>query len=108
LRRPTPPLHNGALMQPNFNAEERYILAYYKSDSFSGQQWGYWIVFAAVLFLFVYGIGIHDEGIMFCAFGILLVFNIFSMLRRPRYFRINRSIFDKYEKRIEEMTKASE
>jgi hypothetical protein len=95
-------------MQPNFDAKERYILAYYKSDFFFGQWWGYWIVFAVAVCLFVYGIGIRDEGVMFWAFGILLIFNVFNTVRLPRYFRINRSLFDKYEKRIDELAKSGE
>jgi hypothetical protein len=98
-----PPLHHGALMQPNFDADERYILAYYKADFVKSLRWDYWIVYALTLCMFVYGIVGHDEAFMFSAFGILFTFEVFIALRQPRYFRITRSIIDKYEKRIEEL-----
>ncbi len=92
-------------MKPDFDAEERYVIAFYKSERLRGTWLGYCIVCVLIVCLYVYGIGIGDEGVMLWAFGILVLFDIWKLRGQARSLRTIRSIFDKYEKGIEDMTK---
>lgn len=90
-------------MPLNLDPEERYIVAYYRSRHVESQWWTWLIVRLLIAGLFVYGCFSANQAIIFTAFGTLLLLDLYSQLRQPRYRRTTRSALEKLERRIEEL-----
>jgi hypothetical protein len=84
-------------MPSPLNSEERYAIAYLKSDRPATSRWAWFIAqcFAAVIF--AYGFAVDDRAMIFTGFGTLFLLNIYTFVRQPRWSRTMCSALTKLE-----------
>ena len=90
-----------AAMSLKLNANERYIIAYYRSDHVASAWWALLVVRCLLGGLFAYGMYSADQAVLFTAFGTLILLDLYSQARQPTNIRSIRSALEKLEQRIE-------
>ena len=90
------------MADPDFNSEERFIIAYYESGR--SNDWAVWLIHAAMVGLFAYGLYHDDHGLIFAAFGVVVLWRVYERSHQPRFFRATRSVFQKYAQRVKELS----
>lgn len=96
-----------AMNMPQFNAEERYVLAYYKRGV-TADSWGLCIAHVLLVLLFAYGFYIGDHALLFAAFGTAVGWRFYEQFQRPRYLRAIQGVIEKYEASLASPTQAAE
>lgn len=90
------------MAQPEFNSEERYIIAFYKRNrNFS--DWGNWLIHGLMIALFAYGLFKGDQALLFTAFGVVMILQVYLWSFQPRFFQSTKSVIEKYEAKISEL-----
>ncbi len=91
------------MSQPEFNPDEQYIVAYYKSG-FRGGSWPAWLFDGIAIALFMWGLIEGESAIMFAGFGLIIGWRVYEQTSQPKFFRATRSVIEKYESRIDELS----
>ncbi len=82
--------------EPNLTPDERFILTFYKSGK-PGLNWVVWSLHGAMISLFAWGAYRDDLATMATAFTCVILFRMYESSHQPRYFRVTRSLIEKYE-----------
>ena len=85
----------------DLTADERYLLAVYREPIESG--WINWAIHLGALALFLWGLGIKENALMFTAFGIVIFWRLYEDAQQPRFRRATRTLMGKLEARITEL-----
>ena len=88
---------------PDFNPDERYVIAFYESDSQTGD-WTVWLIHAAMVALFAYGLYDRNDALVVTAFGVVILWRVYEARHQPRFFRATRSVLSKYADRVRELS----
>lgn len=91
------------MADPDFNPEERYIIAFYESDGASST-WAIWLVHAAMVGLFGYGLYHENQALVFTAFGVVILWRVYESSHQPRFFPATRSVLKKFSARVKELS----
>lgn len=83
------------MSDPNFNAQERYLIAYYERGK-PGQGMIVWAIHVAFAALFGYGLHLNDKALLFAAFGGVILWRIYESSYQPQFFRTTQSVLQKY------------
>jgi hypothetical protein len=96
-------------MTTKLNASERYLVAYYLSESHSKANWVAWTV-ARMMLVIVFGFGFftNNRPLIFTAFVTLAILDFYGLARSRGSTRALRSAFEKFEARIEELERLHE
>jgi len=87
----------------DFTPDERYIIAFYESDSPTGG-WTVWLIHAAMVALFAYGLYNRNDALVVTAFGVVILWRVYESSHQPRFFRATRSALGKYAERVKELS----
>lgn len=88
---------------PDFNPDERYIIAFYESDSQAGG-WTVWLIHAAMIAMFAYGLYQRNDALVVTAFGVVILWRVYESSHQPRFFRATREVLRKYAERVRELS----
>jgi hypothetical protein len=83
--------------------DERYVLAYLRSDRAEGAWWGWLIVKLLFAALFIVGLGTENRGLVNISFILLLVLDLYFSAKQPRFTRSISSAVEKLENRIQQL-----
>lgn len=84
------------MTQPEFNAEEQYIIAYYLREG-NATNWTEWILHGLMVALFAYGMYAGEQAYLVAAFGVVIFWHIYVASHQNRFFRSTRSVLQKYD-----------
>ena len=84
-------------MPTPLNNEERYIIAYLKSDRVGMARWGWFAAQCFAACVFAYGFYTEDRAMIFTGFGTLLLLDFYAFARQPQTSRSIRSAIIKLE-----------
>ena len=88
---------------PDFTPDERYIIALYESDSQTGG-WVVWLIHAAMVALFAYGLYDSNDALVITAFGVVILWRVYESSHQPRFFSATRSVLRKYAERVRQLS----
>lgn len=86
---------------PDFNPDERYAIAFYESDSQTAD-WTVWLIHAAMVALFAYGLYDGNNALVVTAFGVVILWRVYESSHQPRFFLATRGVLRKYAERVRE------
>ena len=88
---------------PDFNPEERFVIAFYESDTRTGER-TVWLIHAAIVALFAYGQYHGNNALVVTAFGFVVLWRAYESSHQPQFFRATRSVLRKYAERVRELS----
>ena|ERR1043166_5773337 len=93
-------------MPTPLDKDERYVIAYLRSDRVAAAHWGWLLAKLLIAVVFVVGFANDNRALIFTAFGTLLLLDLYTALKQPRFSRSICSAVEKLESRIEELESA--
>ncbi len=90
-------------MPTPLSREERYLIAYMRTDRAKTAHLTWLVVRIVFAGIFVYGFINEDRGMTFTGVALLVLFDIWASLRQPRHNHTFSSAVAKLEARIEEL-----
>jgi hypothetical protein len=93
-------------MASPLNKDERYVLAYLRSDRVAASYWGWLAAKLLIAVMFAVGFVNDNRALIFTAFGALLLLDLYSAAKQPRFTKSICLAVAKLESRIEELETA--
>src|SRR5450432_4906484 len=94
-------------MTSPLNNEERYVVAYLKSDRVTATRWGWFAAQCLGVCIFGYGFVFDDRAMIFTGFGTLFCLDMYNFARQPRTTRSICSALTKLEEQNAALQKQS-
>ena len=93
-------------MSAPLNKDERYILAYFRSDRVVAAHWGALVTKLLIAIAFFVGFANDNRALTFTGFSTLLLLDLYSASKQPGYTKTICSAVEKLETRIQELESA--
>jgi hypothetical protein len=90
-------------MPAPLDKNERYVIAYLRSDRVAATYWAWLITKLLIAVVFAVGFANDNRALIFTAFGTLLLLDLYSASKQPKFSKSICSAVDKLESRVVEL-----